>query len=58
MAAFTMVLNFVIAIVFGINGNKWREKNLQSRGYDYQDVVNASTPEGAIASWMKENPSN
>lgn len=42
-------------IVFSINGNKWWEKKLISRGYDYQDTINAGNPEAAIALWLKEN---
>ena len=57
ITAFTTVLSFIVAIVFGINGNKWREKNLQERGYEYQDTVSASNPEAAVALWMKENRS-
>ena len=47
----------IISIVFGIKGNEWRENNLTSRGYEYKGAVNASTPEGAIALYMKESDS-
>ena len=58
MSVFSSILNFIIVIIFGVNGNKWREKKLISRGYDYQDTVNAENPEAAIALWLKENKSN
>ena len=45
----------MIKIMFGINGNKWREDNLSTRGYEYKETVAAANPEGAIALCMKEN---
>jgi len=54
MSALTSIINLVVAIVFGVNGNKWREKRLLSLGYDYKDTVNADNPEAGIATWMKE----
>jgi hypothetical protein len=54
IGAFTSVLNLVIAVIFGVNGNKWREKNLLSRGYKYQYTVDARNPEAAIASWFTD----
>ena len=48
------VLNFVIAIIFGVQGNGWVELTLKQRGFDYLTFVNASTPEGAIAMYLKE----
>ena len=54
--ALTSIANFIVAIVFGMNGNKWREKNLTSRGYEFQDTVNAANPEGAVAVYIKEHP--
>jgi hypothetical protein len=54
----TSILNIVVSVVFGVNGNKWREKNLLSRGYEYQDTVEAQNPEAAIASWFKNSKSD
>ena len=54
----TSILNIVVSVIFGVNGNKWREKNLLSRGYDYQDTVDAQNPEAAIASWFKNSKSD
>lgn len=55
ISAFTSILNFVIAVIFGVKGNQWREKNLLSRGYKYQDTVDAQNPEAAIASWFTDD---
>lgn len=40
-------------IVFGVNGNSWREKNLVSRGFEQLDTVTAANSEGAIALYLK-----
>jgi len=48
----------VISLIFGIYGNKWRENNLPTRGYDYKETVTAANPEGAIALYMKEKNNN
>jgi len=48
------VANIIIAIIFGAYGNKWRESNLQKRGFDLKDTVNAKTPENAKSLYLKE----
>lgn len=40
-------------VVFGLNGNAWREANLHSRGYELEDTVTAANPEGAVALYLK-----
>lgn len=47
------LLAFVACIVYGANGNAWREQNLASRGFELVDTVTASNPEGAIALHLK-----
>lgn len=47
------IVSIIINIIFGINGNSWREKNLISRGYEQVDTVTAANPEGAIALYLK-----
>lgn len=50
------IINFVALIaniIFGINGNSWREKNLVSRGFEKVDTVTAANPESAIALHLK-----
>ena len=51
-----LVLNlasFILTIVFGLNGNAWREKNLMSRGYTRTDTVTAANAEAALALMSK-----
>lgn len=55
---FVSILNLVIAVVFGVKGNQWREKNLITRGYKYQDTVDAQNPEAAIALWFTKGNIN
>lgn len=52
------ICSLVAAIIFGINGNKWRESHLPTRGYDFEDTVSATNPEGAIAMYLKEKKAN
>lgn len=47
------VASLIVSIIFGFNGNNWREANLKDRGYDYKKNVIAVNPEGAIALYMK-----
>ena len=47
------LLSFIVNIIFGINGNSWREKNLISRGFEQIDTVSAANPEGAMALCLK-----
>ncbi len=49
------LLSLVIAIIFGMNGNAWREASLISRGYEHVDTVTAANPEGALALHLKSN---
>ena len=46
--------SFAVSVVFGLNGNSWRESNLESRGYEFKTTVTAETPEGAIALFIEE----
>lgn len=48
---------FILMGVMGVCGqfgNRWREKNLVTRGYEYKETVEAQTPQAALASWVKE----
>jgi len=42
-----------IGVIFGMKGNGWIERNLVSRGYRQVDTVNASSPGGAITSYVQ-----
>ena len=52
------VLSIVLNIIFGINGNSWRENNLPKRGYEWKGTVSAENSEGAIALYIRENVQN
>ncbi|MCP4133723.1 MAG: DUF2628 domain-containing protein [bacterium] len=45
----TSIGGLVVAIVFGINGNTWREANLTSRGFEFKETVSAANDDAAIA---------
>ena len=47
------IVAIIVNVIFGMNGNSWREKNLISRGYEQVDTVTAANPEGAIALHLK-----
>jgi hypothetical protein len=47
------IISIIVSVVFGMYGNSWREKNLDSRGYEVQGTVTAANPEEAIALFMK-----
>ena len=48
------VIEIVLRFIFGVNGNRWRENNLQSRGYDYKETRTAENPDGATALYLKQ----
>jgi hypothetical protein len=52
--ALVNLLSFAAAIIFGVNGNKWRASYLLSHGYDFEGEVEAANPEAAIASYLKQ----
>nr|VFK44647.1 MAG: Protein of unknown function (DUF2628) [Candidatus Kentron sp. TC] len=52
------IASFVLMFVFGKEGNRWREKNLISRGFDFKSTVSAANSEDAIALCIKENSKN
>lgn len=47
------LVSFIVNVMFGVNGNAWREKNLLSRGYQHVETVTAANPEGALALTLK-----
>ena len=47
------LISLGIYVACGINGNRWREKHLSSRGYDHVDTVSAPNPERAVALYLK-----
>jgi hypothetical protein len=49
-------ISVVVSVIFGIYGNSWREKNLESRGYEMKGTVTAAKPEEALAMFIKSEP--
>lgn len=47
------VVAIIADIIFGAEGNSWRETNLASRGFEQVDTVTAANPEAAIALHLK-----
>lgn len=43
------VVSIIIGFILGLYGNRLREKNLLSRGYNYVTTITAETPARAIA---------
>ena len=49
-----LVIIIVLRVIFGLNGNRWRENKLQSRGYRYKGTKTAANPEGATALYLQQ----
>ena len=47
-----------VSIWLGAQGNELRTNNLRKKGYEFIKTVNAETPEGALASSLKDGHSN
>jgi hypothetical protein len=50
------ILSVMVSLIFGMYGNSWRGKNLESRGYEIKDTITAANPGEAIAIFMKSMP--
>ena len=46
---------FALVIVAGYNGNGWRQSNLEKRGFEVVQEVEAKTPDAATASAAKSS---
>ena len=46
--------SFAVSIFLAFKGNKLREDNLATRGFEHKGTVTAANPEGAIAIFLKE----
>lgn len=46
-------ISVIVSVIFGIYGNSWREKNLESRGYKVKGTVTAANPGEAEAKVSK-----
>ena len=49
---------FFFGLVIGCFGNKWRVKNLISRGFENSGTVMAKNPEAALNLWEKQKEEN
>ena len=49
-----VIVTFGSMIWMGSNGNRLYDQRLEDRGYDFLAIVNAKTPDGAIAQYHKE----
>jgi len=49
------IASIIVHIIFGINGNKWRENNLPTKGFEFKETVTAANSDGAIALYMSEH---
>jgi hypothetical protein len=49
---------FFFGLVIGYFGNKWRVKNLMSRGFENSGIVVAKNPEAALNLWTKQKEEN
>jgi hypothetical protein len=47
------IVSVIVSIVFGIYGNYWREKNLESRGYEMKKTISATNPGDAVAQFTE-----
>jgi hypothetical protein len=52
------IVGLIINIIFGVNGNSWRVKNLISRGFEQVETVSAASSEGAAALYLKGAKAN
>jgi hypothetical protein len=48
------LVGIAIKLIFGANGNKWRENNLHSRGYTMKGTVAAKNQEEAVDLYSKQ----
>jgi|ERR1035441_246617 hypothetical protein len=48
--------SLAVPVVFGVNGNAWREKNLVSRGYELKGTVMAESDEAAVGLYVNQSP--
>jgi hypothetical protein len=46
--------NLTASLILGIKGNGWRTENLEKRGFELVQEVQAETPDAAIAQAVKK----
>lgn len=55
---FANLLSFGVWVAFGVSGNRWREKNLLSRGFELKGAVTADSGASAVALYVNSYPVN
>jgi Protein of unknown function (DUF2628) len=51
LSVLSVVLGLAAVLVTGFNGNKWREKALARKGYEFLEKVQADSPEAATSKY-------
>ncbi len=54
MTGITGLAWIAVIVMFGVNGNSWREKNLLSRAYELKGTITAESDEAALAVFAKQ----
>ena len=49
----TNIISLLVYVVFGVYGNRWREKHLLTRGFKHVETLTAANPAGAVALYSK-----
>jgi len=52
---FSRIVGLIVALLFGLRGNIWRENNLLARGFTHVDTLSAPHPDNALAQYLKKN---
>src|SRR5690554_3527832 len=56
--ALTMIGSLVLGIIVGTSGNKWREANLRTRGFQYKGTITADSRERALMIFIQRQREN
>ncbi|MGL5500736.1 MAG: DUF2628 domain-containing protein [Plesiomonas shigelloides] len=49
----TNIISLLVYVVFGVYGNRWREKHLLTRGFKHVETLTAANPAGAVDLYSK-----
>lgn len=49
------LIAWAIPVIFGVNGNSWREKNLTTRAYTLRTIIAAESAQAAIATYIQRS---
>lgn len=49
----TNIISLLVYVVFGVYGNRWREKHLLTRGFKHVETLTAANPAAAVALYSK-----